>query len=339
MAVTVQTYTATATWTASTLAGIFRSAFIDAGLMTEWFDSFLSGSVENRVLEIQYDNTKTYGKTYYWFQFTTTGVFVHLASGWTAGSDVPSGTQYLDYFSTTTNATTNHETVLALSSATDTTVTRYSSGAVSGFAVFLIKNGATTQTLHIARANAPIQSWIDLDKCLFHLLMRAVPLVTGLAGRIGLVHYGPLLRRSYLCGGALRGETGVGSYRGSSAPVAVSSIPSASYSYICFGNGSGASTNYNSGLSGIILPVGFNNTNTAFATDSIPVFSSLPYSPYINENLPSDFGIAFHYANNTMAPLDTFTVSAGTEVWDVIAVANSGTITTGASPMFLARTT
>jgi hypothetical protein len=74
MAVTKQTYTASATWTASGLASIFRSAFIDAGLMTEWHDSFLN-TIENRVLEITYNGSKTYGKTYHWFQFTTSGVF------------------------------------------------------------------------------------------------------------------------------------------------------------------------------------------------------------------------------------------------------------------------
>ena len=103
MACTKQTYTATATWTASDLAQLFEDAFIDAGLMTAWYDSFLSSSVENRVLEVVYDGTKTYGKTYYWFMFTTTGVYLHVATGWDAPNNVPSGTQYLDYFSTTTS--------------------------------------------------------------------------------------------------------------------------------------------------------------------------------------------------------------------------------------------
>ena len=53
MAVTVEDYSATATWTASGLADIFRDAFIDAGLMTVWYDSFLN-TVENRVLEVQF---------------------------------------------------------------------------------------------------------------------------------------------------------------------------------------------------------------------------------------------------------------------------------------------
>ena len=50
MAVTKQTYTAAATWTAAQLATLFENAFINAGLMTAWYDSFLSGTVENLVL-------------------------------------------------------------------------------------------------------------------------------------------------------------------------------------------------------------------------------------------------------------------------------------------------
>ena len=53
MAVTKQVYTAAATWTASGLADIFQSAFIDAGLMTAWHDSFLN-TVENRVLAVDH---------------------------------------------------------------------------------------------------------------------------------------------------------------------------------------------------------------------------------------------------------------------------------------------
>lgn len=129
MAVTKQTYTATPTWTAAQLATIYRSAFIDAGLMTDWHDSFLSGSVENRVLRVQYDASKTYGTTFYWFMFTTSGAFLHVATGWNTATDQPTGTQFLDFFATTTNATTNHwQFSGALSSTTAADLIRYSSG-------------------------------------------------------------------------------------------------------------------------------------------------------------------------------------------------------------------
>jgi hypothetical protein len=337
MAVTTATYTATATWTASQLANIFRSAFIDAGLMTEWHDSFLN-TVENRVLEVQYDNTKTYGKTYYWFMFTTSGVFVSLASGWNATTHVPTGTQYLDYFATTTNATTNHGTFLSgLSASTTVTITRYSSAITSGFAFFLIRNGTTNKTLHIARASAPRPSWIDLDKSFFHYWADVRPSTSNLGGTIGLVQLPAVMRRSYLGGAGLRGQTNVAGFTGSQNLIE-SSAPGLYYG--AFGNASASAlTNRSILQQAVMLPTNFNNTNTSYSTDNVPIFTGLPYCGYINEVLPADFGITFHYANNTMAVADTFTVSAGTEVWDVLAVSNNATITTGASPMFLARTT
>ena len=42
MAVATEDYTATATWTAVQLADLFKDAFIDAGLMADWYDSFLN---------------------------------------------------------------------------------------------------------------------------------------------------------------------------------------------------------------------------------------------------------------------------------------------------------
>jgi hypothetical protein len=45
------------------------------------------------------------------------------------------------------------------------------------------------------------------------------------------------------------------------------------------------------------------------------------------------------YTANTLGIYDTITVSAGTEVWEVMAFANNTTITTGATPVMLARTT
>ncbi len=57
MTVTKQTYTANATWTAVQLADMFRSAFIDAGLMADWYDSFLGSTYENRILRIHYIGT------------------------------------------------------------------------------------------------------------------------------------------------------------------------------------------------------------------------------------------------------------------------------------------
>jgi hypothetical protein len=332
MAVTKQTYTATATWTAAQLATTFESAFIDAGLMTAWFDSFVSGSVENRVLEITYDGAKAYGKTYYWFQFTTTGAFVALATGWTAGSDVPAGTQYLDYFSTTTNGTGNHFSLLTLVATTAATITRYSSGATSGHAWFTIKQGATFQTFHIVRAGSSRQTWVDLDKVFFNGLLLPTPTVSNNAGAIGWGH--PYRLRRDILGGFLRGNTTAGEYGATTRQLP--------FRYAAWGNANASANNgqtaYVSTTPAIILPNAFSNVNTGYGANVNPVYHSLVYSPYLTSTLPTDIGIAFHYANNTMAHGDVLVVTAASEEWEIIDRANNTTATDGASVVFLART-
>jgi hypothetical protein len=92
------------------------------------------------------------------------------------------------------------------------------------------------------------------------------------------------------------------------------------------------------GISGIWMPIGLNSSNPAYPTDDIPIYSGLPWSLYINEVLPADFALAPHYANNTMVPLDTFTLAAGTNVWEVFHVSNNANLSIGPSIMWLART-
>jgi hypothetical protein len=335
MAVTKQTYTATATWTASQLADVFRDAFIDAGLMSAWHDSFLSGSVENRVLEVVYDATKTYGKTYYWFMFTTSGAFVHVATGWNTGSDIPAGpsgagTQYLDWYSTTTNATGNHRQILPIVSSADALLTRYTS---SGQSWFTLHQGAGFNSFGIVPPAHTVRSWIDLDKVMFSGWLEPELEASSAAGKIqwSEVH---ALRRTHN-GAFLRGDTAAANYIGANG------YRGGTHTYAAFGNTSNSavanSVYYRIGTGMIHLPVWFNNTNPAYSADSNPVFHSLPYSAYVEGTLPADFGITFHYPQNTMSRGDKLIVSAGVEEWEIMDRANSATVTTGASPLFLAR--
>jgi len=331
MAVTVETYTATATWTAAQLADLFKDAFIDAGLMTDWYDSFLN-TIENRILEVQYDDTKTYGKTYYWFQFTTGGVFLHVATGWNATTHVPIGTQYLDYFATTTNSTTNHSNLRTLTATTTVTLTRYTSAVNTDFSWFLLRNGTNSFNFHIPDAGAPEASWLDLNKVMFCPFVSARCRTLNNAGVVGFRNDCPQLRRTYLSGGSLRGATSSGNF--------TSYYPIEPYSYLGAGNVSNSTTNVSASTpnNDIYMPLGFNNTNPEYATDVIPVFTGVNYWPYLSEAMPSDFGISFHYANNTMAVRDKLIVTATTQEWEMIQVANSSSSAgTGASPMFVAR--
>jgi len=324
MAVTKQVYTLSPTWTASGLASLFRSAFIDAGLMTEWYDDFLSGSVENRILEVVNDGTKTYGTVYYWFMFTTTEVRVHTALGWDTTTNVPTGTIYQDYFSTTTNSTANHDIVLSsLVSTTSLTLTRYTSAIntsctwfylrQSYFLVFLIPFGAYTAT-----------SFVDQNITAFNGLTKCINGGASIGAQIQFGHNAGHTRRTYLGATSLRGGTFSGYYD--------EYVGLTIYSAIGNGN-SNSDSNLQSSVSNVRLPTALTNTHTGLASDYTPVFTSIQYSPYAPV-LPADFALCSYYASTTVAGQDTFIVTAGVEEYEVLIAANGG----AGSILFLART-
>jgi hypothetical protein len=84
-----------------------------------------------------------------------------------------------------------------------------------------------------------------------------------------------------------------------------------------------------------MLPTAFTNTNPALAADYIPVFTGPTASPYMAP-LPTDFGVAAYYASNAMTAQDTLVVTAGTEEWEMLSVANNTTTDSGRL-LFLAR--
>lgn len=344
MAVTKETYTVSPTWTASGLASAFRDAFIDAGLMTEWYDSFLSGTIENRILEVKYDESKTFGKTYYWFQFTTTGVFFAIASGWNTGTKVPTGTQYLDFYATTTNATTNHFQFVTLVSTTGVNLVRYTSAIDADVSWFLIRSGTTAFNFAIAPATTTLQPWINLNRVIFNGLLTARSYASGNAGSLTFRSY-YALRRSYNVSGAFRGLTSVADY----TTASTAAVPNVVQRYFMYGYGNASSTNWNGSTwgggptvnsvqMGIVLPYGMTLSVPEYAANEFPVCAGISSSAYIADNLPSDFGIAAHYADRTMAAQDTFIVTASSEEWEIVEVTNTaGTASLAASPMFLAR--
>lgn len=116
-----------------------------------------------------------------------------------------------------------------------------------------------------------------------------------------------------------------------------SGVTCAGYSVV--GRGSGTDNRYIAGnYANIYLPVGVSAANPAYTSNYSPIFTGLPYNFYIASSpMPNDFGVYFHYANNTMARGDKIIVSAGSEEWEILSVANNGTQTTGASACFLAR--
>jgi hypothetical protein len=89
-----------------------------------------------------------------------------------------------------------------------------------------------------------------------------------------------------------------------------------------------------------VLPYVPSAANPAFASDFNPVYTGIRHLTTVAANLPADFGLTASRTNNVNAIQDTLTVTAGVEVWEVIAFANASSATAGnCSPLFLARTT
>jgi hypothetical protein len=346
MAVTKQTYALNPTWTAVQHADFIRQVFIDAGLMTEWHDSFLSGTMENRILEVQYDPTKTYGRTYYWFIFTGGQMYLALATGWNAVTHVPTGTQYLDFYTTTTNAITNHRLIYSWSTTTTLTMVRYQSNINPNFSWFLIRNGSSSSNFHIAHSSVgqKIVTWIDLDKVFFHHFLINI---TRIASNYSTLEYRQhlMLRRSYHAAAtSLRGATYNGYYNLGTDATNYVLFPVKKYLGVGFANNTTVNvpnaSSYDDAVDAapIFLPVNFTSVNPAFATNSNPVFTGSQYSDYLFDSLPDDFGISMHYANNNMVLQDTLVVSAGVEEWELVWFTNNPNAgTEGSSPLFLAR--
>lgn len=323
MAVTKQTYTATATWTAAQLADIFRTAFIDAGLMTDWYDSFLN-TVENRILQVVYDAGKTYGTTYYWFMFTTSGVFVHTALAWNATTHVPTGTQYQNYYATTTNATTNHTSLISLAAATTTTLTRYTSGVNTDYSWFLVRNGTTNRAFMIPKGTYGPLSFVDLNNVAFNGLIRSGTSTSNSAVILDFLHSAGHTRRTYLGATSLRGNTTSSEY---------STSPSTSR-YGVLGNANATGNNYLGTV--LALPTAATNTHSGLASDHMPVFTGPSTGNYIPA-APADFAVAPYFASNLMVVQDTLVVDSGTEEWEMVTV-GLNSATDASKILFLART-
>lgn len=344
MAVTKQEYSVSPVWTAAGLADRFRSAFIDAGLMTEWYDSFVNGGIENRILEITYDGAATYGKCYYWFMFSTTFVGVQIATGWSTATDAPTGTQYLDFYSSATNTTANHFSIGGtLIAGTEASITRYTSADDSNYSWFVFRNGAVPFPFLIAPANVSRVAWLDLDKTMFHhFIMPTFKIRNALIDLSSAsIRFDSecRLRRSFVGGYRLR-VTDVRGYRDERVTLNSYQMYSASISNnalssdtTTFGDVGGTIIQ---GLSTIMVPAGLSSVNPAYATDYVPVLFGPSYSPYVNEQMPDDFAIYFPFTATQFAYGSRVVIAAGTEEWEVMQFANN-TSAESPNPLLLAR--
>jgi hypothetical protein len=347
MPVVKQTYTATAPWTGADLAGLLRTALIDAGLMTEWHDSFTVGGQQNpvRVLKIEHDATKTYGSSYYYFVFSGATCVVALASGWNAVGtppvNVPTGTQYLDYHTLPASifGTSGATELFTGSLTSNISLDRFTSGADNKQSWFVFRQATNRcPPFSILHKNTVLHTWLDLNRGMISgLSMVEAQIPTGSSTLMGFINFQlqENLRRCLLIGPALRGSTSNNSFHG---------IKYNAFSYFGVGSGNDSyGSNFGGGVAGgsfaagIPLPIGRNSANPAFVTDYVPICSDLPWSPFTATRLAVDFGVYMHYADNTTSYGDRFIVQSAVNEWEVIQVKNSTVLNDGASASFLAR--
>jgi hypothetical protein len=357
MVVSKQAYTVSAPWLNFNLADQFELAFIDAGLMDDWFDEFETGSgstsgerSQHRVLRIIYDATKKYGTVYHWFVFRPDGTMDYSYSHqWDVLNNQPIGTARLDYLgnqsysvcSSTSTTTCSHRVFATQVLSTTTTLTRYSSGVRQKFAMFLLKGGNNFQTFFFMPPNTSFQPYIDLEVNTCGGLV--IPLVDSQSATtdsqvIATISFAHVF--------AMRNNIFNYGYGGRSARdgTMANSIAHG----VCYElGGAGTSTSSTSAFNSVTSEGSFNanerllNTTTSrrsFAIglpcelavdsngnrteDATPVFADIPYSIYTQERLPIDFGVVGHFTNNTMQVQDIFQVTPGVEEWEILANVN-----------------
>lgn len=358
MAVTKRAYTLLAPWDIEDLADRFRSAFLDAGLMNEWYDSFtvnMNGKDHYfRVLRVEYDTSKTYGTMHYLFCFapeggawgnsSLAGVYVTTGIFWDLNTQNFGGTAKDDYtlnqnWKTNTSGAQYANSAVAiwyrlmqLNDTTTVTLYRYTSIIDQNFTWFFMKSGTQERNFHITPGSTQFVPWLNFNEIAYSGFVSCVPSTYVTSGLIEFRNYGGQRRAHYGGGVWDRGDpNGVHSYN--YGPLMTHY--NVTHVYSTTGKQPGGD-NWRSGTY-FYLPVAFNAFNSSVPTDRTPVFTDLPTTFYQTSNPPIDFGITFHHENNTMETQDIFQVTPGVEEWEILAVARNGsTVGQGASPLLVA---
>lgn len=323
MAVTKQTYNLNGTWTASQLADLVKQAFIDAGYMTDWFDSFTSGTVENRIWRVVNNVSATYGTVYYWFMFTTSGIFVSSTLTWNATTHVPTGTQYRDYFSTTTNSTTNHTTLLTASSTVNTTITRYTSQENTSATWFVFRNSTNSGVYLFTQGAFTANASINQNVWAYTNIITPSVSTSQQSSYCFLYNIAHQTRRTWL-GGGTKANTFKDRYVDSWALIR----------FAAFGNTATIDNQSLLTVPSVWLPVAHTASDSYGATTAvIPVYTGYPIH-YSLPLAPNDFAIAPCYESTLPVLGDTYVITAGTEEYEILASSNAG----GSKILLMVRT-
>jgi hypothetical protein len=324
--------------------------------MDDWFDEFETGSgstsgerVQHRIIRIVYDATKTYGTVFHWFAFEPNGrmgyAYVHQ---WDEIGNQPLGTLHKERLRQTYaripfdngSIQGTHRDFATQVLSTTTTLTRYSSGVRGQFSMFLLKGGNNFQCFFLMPPGTRFQPYIDLNvsTCggLVAPLLDTTSTTTnstknstinfchffhyrnnifthGLSGRASSV-----VNPDWWCAYAF--ERGV-SYSLSGDGASAGGGLTRAGQYTAEGGRIANKVASNIGFS-IGLPCELAVQNSDRSEDTTPVFSDIPYSVYIVDRLPIDFGIVGHFTNNTMEVQDIFQVTPGVEEWEILANVN-----------------
>jgi hypothetical protein len=324
MAVNKQAYVAVAPWTITDVCDALRDAFIDAGMMTNWYDSFTSGGFEHRILEVVYDGAKTYGKTYYWFTFNGGVIAVRTGTGWNSTSHIPcgaggtAGTQHVDWYVTDTTNFDNATTLLGLSTSISFSVTRYTS---SGRSFFVLRTGFTFRTFTIDPVGTTFRTFYDLNLG-YHSGIYAIRM-NDKSIRITSLHR---YRRELFMGSSMNASGSSGA--ANEYTVNIFSLP-VNYNNFYYG------TFPNEGF---VLPGWTTFANPSAGANFNPVFTQIRLTSIHTSDLPEDFGISAIKNSNILSIQDNATVTAGVEEYEILHFNNTGDnygVTT--NPVFLAR--
>jgi len=319
---------AQAPWNIGQVCDAVKQAFIDAGLMTDWFDSFTNSGYEHRVLEITYNSSKTYGKTYYQFVFgadggSGSGIWVQTSTGWNAsthyarGAGTSVGVEGVDWRQNSGDLSPGQGfNLIGLSTSISFSITSYTSG---GRAFFTLRTGTNWRTFTIDSAGTTFRSLFDLNLG-YHSGIYSVVAEEGQFKVLGLHR----VSRELLIGSSV--GLGYGSNYG--AVVNSYSLPQ------------NYPNNFYSAFpaAGFVLPGWTTNRNPSAGSNFNPIFTGLRLTSIHAADLPSDFGITTIKNSNIMAIQDNATVTPGVEEYEILAFTNGGGGAVTNNPAFLART-
>lgn len=340
MAVTKEVYALTAGFTPTDVLDQLGQAFIDAGLMTAWHDTFTNGGYSYAVFECVYDPTKTFGTTYYLFVADANRLGVAIGTGWDLATNEFTGTQFLDYYlqpseiyNTSNYRTTDLTAPMFYNNTSTLNIYRYTSTASVTQSWFVLQFGlSTNRPFAIIHPDQTLYPWLDLDLGNIPGIINAS---TSTYYSTGAQSFNLLenIGRAYPYGQGVAGYTNTsngasifhGMDKGMYVYLGTGKVPNSGLYNFAYNN------------SGTILPIASAAVNPAYAQDYVPICSELPWCSFSSAPLATDFGVYMHYANNTLNFEDRFVVDPGVEEWEILICTNNATVTTAASPTFIAR--